>query len=212
MLSLSHGGPWPCLLSCVHQFSLCRREFQCTACLEWEVSPSHQGTNSSLDQVIHWMTLDAILTSWWCYRHCHWIPVWHKPLSIQISLWKFFHSFNCWGFSERLEFCSSESWHTPKLRSSVQIGPWCNNPWICSFLPCKAEIRPKALKCFLCIAYLLQTLAMVTWWEKSVEHDRSAWAAELWSGLQHTWAEVASTHCLLQSYKDLSRHEFRQCF
>lgn len=44
-------------------------------------------------------------------------------------------------FPERLEFYSSKSWQTPKIRFSVQIGPWSNNPWICSFLPCEAQTK-----------------------------------------------------------------------
>lgn len=80
--------------------------------------------------------------------------------------------------------------------------------FVLSFLV-KLRQRPKALKWllgFFFIDNVLQNLAMVTWWEKSVEHDHSTWVAELWSCLDSTLEQrLPWNHCF---FLDLSRHEF----
>lgn len=169
--------------------------------------PCHGGANKVM-QVLQRMALYPIIP-WWCHRQTLLLNsciAWTTGYS---NFTMKTHSFSCWGFAERLEFCSSKSWQTLKICSSVQIGPWSNNSWICSFLPCEAQTRPKALKCFLCTAYLLQNLATVTWWEMSVERDHSACVAEPWSHLDNTLVhKLPHPLLLLLSSKALPRHEF----
>lgn len=117
-----------------------------------------------------------------------WVFKFHYKHSFILSIVGFF-------FSERLEFYSSKSWQTPKICFSVQIGPWSNNPWICSFLPCEAQTRPKALNFFF-------------HWQCATEFGNGdlmrevsgAWPLGLGCRTlelfrQHTLAEAAWSHC-----------------